>query len=197
MNENEKKEFSILLQEHYGKYIDSSYCDNLADEMEALLDTKYRKPIKQWLHGYTAISDLRIPKIESGNWSLNEIASRLDAEYPNVPAAALLLSLYEEEPNLLSMIIPIADEECFADESFFGEMDLECTTAVLDKETECWMFLAQNTKSENMKKYQLWQVLLSIPELAGIVSYNHAVGTTVELWNDGIFHVIDSSEDDY
>ncbi len=196
MNEDEKKELKIILEEHYGEYMSPSYCEGLCVEIDALLGTKYRRPIKEWINGYTKISDVLVPKIEDGEWSLNEIASRLDEMYPNVPAAALLLFLFEENPNLLSMIIPIAEEECFADEIFVNVDDERCTTAILDKKIKCWTFLAQNTSSEQMKKYQMWQVLLNIPELVPIITYDHILGTNIEMWDDGMYHILAPSEED-
>lgn len=184
--------FELKLNEQYGQYMNQNYCEAFCSEIKSLVDTKYWKSLKEWKNGRINITDVIIPKLsaEEGQWSLIEVATRLCEDYPNIPVAAFLLFLAEENPITLGAILSIAEEFCWADPAFIEQDNTECTCAFLNEEEGQWVFLADDTDPTVLREYQIWQVLLQIPVLAVLISYDHSLGTAIELWNDGIYHVI-------
>ena len=153
------------------------FVDDLSPLLE--IDSKYRHPIKISLDCMDGHS----------TWSLNEVAKRLDANNPNIPVAALLLSLYEEFPVTISEILSVCDEFCWCDERIVVSSTPECSFAYLDTEYEQWFFLNDKANSESLKLHQLWQVLLQITDLAPIISMEWDVGTTIEKGEDKKYHI--------
>ncbi|MBR4026477.1 MAG: hypothetical protein IKJ01_02815 [Lachnospiraceae bacterium] len=178
---------------NYKAYITEDYCNSMCELLEELLKSdSYRKPLIEWKNGKREITDVTLLKFskEEGVWSLNEIASRLDPIHPNIPAAAILLFLAEENILTLSQILSIAEEVCWADPTFLEIENPICTYAFLDEEVEEWVFLMEETEAENLKEYQMWQVLLQVPTLAPLIAYDHILGTHIELGEDDIYYVV-------
>lgn len=162
------------------------------DDLSPLLETnsKYRRPIKEWLNGKSVITEISLDCLDGhSTWSLNEVAKKLDASNPNVPVAALLLSLYEEFPVTISEILSVCDEFCWCDERIIVSFTPECSFAYLDTEYEQWFFLNDKSNTESLKLHQLWQVLLQITDLAPIISMELDVGTTIEKGEDEKYHI--------
>lgn len=177
---------SIILEKlllHYSDIFSNESANMFVDDVWPLLkmNSKYRQPIKEWANSKSIISEISLNCMDGHSvWSLNEIAKRLDSKNPNIPAAALLLSLYEEYPVTISEILSICDEFCWCDESIITSSSPECTFAYLDTGYEQWFFLNEKTNTENIRLHQLWQVLLQITDLAPIISMDWALGTSIE-----------------
>lgn len=192
MNDVEK---STLLQKillYYSDIFSHDSAIRVIDDLSPLLEisSKYRRPIKEWLNGKTVITDISLDCMDGqSTWSLNEIAKRLDANNPNIPVAALLMSLYEEFPVTISEILSVCDEFCWCDERIINSSTPECSFAYLDTEYEQWFFLNDKSNTESLQLHQLWQVLLQITDLAPIISMELAVGTTIEKGEDEIYYI--------
>lgn len=192
MNSEEKNLLMNKMIQNYEAIFSEETVGQFADDIASLLDigSKYRKSIKEWLNGKCNITDVTVKSLDGNSfWSLVEIARKLDAEIPNIPVAALLLSLYEEFPVTLSEVISVCDEICWCDESIITSETPKCVFAYLDKEYEQWFFLGEDSKEENLKCHQLWQVLLQVSDLAPIIVLNHVASTSLELLDDGKFLV--------
>lgn len=186
-----------LLSEHYGRYMDETFCRYMCEEIQRLMTgTRYAEPLKQWMYGITDIAGRVVVKIDCRDeWSLLDLAGSLDKKFPNIPAAAVLLSLAEEYPRTMSTILYVAAKECDADYRMTIDDNLQCTTAILDTETGLWAFFAEDSKPEYFRPFQMWQVLLNQYTLAPLISYDHELGTRIELWNDGRYHIIPPQEE--
>lgn len=181
-----------LLSEHYGRYMDETFCGYMCDEILRLMDgTRYSESLKQWMHGIIDINEKIVIKINGKEaWSLLKVAESLDEDFPNIPAAAVLLNLAEEYPLTMSTILSVAAKECDADYRMTIDENIPCTAAILDTETRLWTFFAEDSKPEYFRPFQMWQVLLNQDTLAPLISYDHELGTRIELWNDGRYHII-------
>ena len=204
INEKHKRVDSMKL--YYGNLYSEESIEMLLRDIDSLMDSesKYRKSIKEWMNGKSEITDVTLETLETlelkkgsydeeqefEEWSLCAIAKTLDERHPNIPVAALLLSLYEEYPVTLSEIIPIASIPCYADERIVLSDNPVCDIASLDQEAEEWFFLMTDTESAQVHEYQMWQVLTQVASLAPIICMNHELGTCVEMWEDGCYHII-------
>lgn len=192
MNSEEKELLINKMLQHYEDIFSKVTVEQFVKDIASLLDigSKYRKSIKEWLNGKCNITDVTVKSLDGNSfWSLVEIAKELDDEIPNIPVAALLMSLYEEFPVTLSEVLSVCGEICWCDESIITSESPKCVFAYLDEEYEQWFFLGEDSNEENLKCHQLWQVLLQISDLAPIIVFNHVAGTTLELLDDGKFLV--------
>ena len=197
MNTTEEKRLLEKMSLCYGAFYSPEELENIVCDIAPLLqpDSKYRKPIKEWMNGKTAGSEIQLTCLDGESvWSLQAIARNLHENIPNVPVAALLLSAYEEFPIILSQIIPIAAETCWCDGRILRDESPVCTAAELDKETEQWFFLLPDTQPQDLVFCQLWQVLTQVPALAPIIFLEHEPGTLVERWEDGRYRILPPEE---
>ncbi|MBR1912461.1 MAG: hypothetical protein IJ828_08925 [Treponema sp.] len=193
MNYEEKKNLIEKMLMHYGEIFSPESAESFVNELSPLLqpNSKYRRPIKEWMNGKTEIIDITLPCLDNiSSWSLVQIAQKLDQNTPNIPVAAFLLSLYEEFPITLSEILSVCEEFCWCDESIICADKPECSFAYLDEEYEQWFFLNDSSSTDNLKSHQLWQVLLQMSIFAPIIMLEHELGTTVELYDDGKYYII-------
>ena len=192
MNSTEKTALIEKLLSYYSDIFSIESANEFANDLSLLMevDSKYRRPIKEWINGKANFTDISLDCMDGqSTWSLNEVAKRLDSNNPNIPVAALLLSLYEEFPVTISEILSVCDEFCWCDERIIISSTPECSFAYLDTEYEQWFFLNDKTYTESLKLHQLWQVLLQITDLAPIISMEWDVGTTIEKGEDGEYHI--------
>lgn len=192
MTDAEKNTFIQKVLFHYSDIFSYDSAMMFAEDISPLLDlsSKYRRPIKEWINGKATITEVSLDCLDGqSTWSLNEIAQRLDHNKPNVPVAALLLSLYEEFPVTISEILSVCDEYCWCDEKIIISSMPECSFAYLDNEYEQWFFLNDKSNTESLKLHQLWQVLLQIMDLAPIISMEWDIGTTIEKHEDEKYYV--------
>lgn len=190
MRAAEKKRLLEKMTLCYGELYAPEDLLSMVSDIELLLemDSKYRKPIKEWLNDKSEVSEVLLTCLDGEkSWSLREIAKKLHPQTPNIPVAALLLALYEEFPVTLSQIIPIAEETCWCDGRILRAADPVCTAAELDKETEQWFFLLPDTTPENLVFCQLWQVLTQVATLTPVIFMENEPGTLVKLRENGCY----------
>lgn len=198
MNISDREQLKVRISENYKNIMSAEYIEVFLDDLEPLMDKNmsFRKIIKQWLLGKNSDDDIVMVALDGEQeWSLREIATRLHERAPNIPAAALLLDFYREHPVTMSMILSIAEEECHCDERILLSDDPVCTFAYLDPETEQWFFTNEESEVSDMRKCQMWQVLVAVPELAEIVCYDYGLGTGV-IFEDGQYTVYEIEEPD-
>lgn len=131
--------------------------------------------LKEWMNGKKCFHDYIL-----NDFSLVELACRLDEKNPNIPVAILIFYLEENCDYKYRALTVVADAICVCDYHLLkGEL---CKYAI--KDDGVWYFLNDNQKTENMQECQMWQVLLLNPGLIIQMTYDYADGTTIILQED-------------
>lgn len=198
MNISDREQLKVKISENYKNIMSEKYIEAFLNDLESLMakSMSSRKNIKRWLLGKNSDDDIVMAALDGEHeWSLRDIAARLQKSPPNIPAAVLLLDLYRDYPVTMSMILSIAEEECYCDEKILLSDDPRCTFAYLNPDAERWIFSNDASEAHNIQKCQMWQILIAVPELAEIISYDYRLGTCV-IYEDHEYTVYEIDDPD-
>lgn len=176
MNDNLKR----LAERMYSKYnyiLENEDCYDLAEDILIACSEKpdYMIPLKEWMNGKTKFQDYAL-----FGFSLVDLAYRLDGKTPNIPIAILIFYLEETVESKYRALTVVADRYCVCDINILkGSL---CKFAIKDKGV--WYFLDNDQRTENVKKCQMWEVLLLNPSLIIQMTYSHTDGTVISLQDD-------------
>ena len=175
-----------LAEKMYQKYknlMDQDGCFELAEDIlwACANNTSYAVSLKEWLNGKTFFHDYEVH-----DFSLVDLAYRLDPQNPNIPVSILILSLERQEESSYRGLPAVADQMCVCDIALLkGQL---CKYAI--KEAGNWYFLLKNKTDLQLKKCQMWQVLLLNPHLILPIAYDHPDNTAIVLQDDGSYLII-------
>lgn len=174
------------LEEDYGELLTEKDCWDLAEDIGLVMEEeRFKRPVTEWLNGKLEYTDVVV-----NGFSLVEVAHSLNEERPNIPVAALLLYLEENQPDPYRAIAAVAGQPCVADRRLI-EDGLPCGFAVRSEE-EWFFFLEEEQAAEWLREYQLWQILLLNPRLTLQTAYDHPDGTALVLQEDGSYLIADA-----
>ena len=175
-----------LTEKVYQKYGNALNMDDCSDLAEDILyacnaNTDYEVPLKEWMNGKNYFHDYAVH-----DFSLVELASRLNPKHPNIPVAILILYLEGQEYSGYRGLSAIADQGCICDSELLNGQP--CKYAI--KEDGNWYFLLTDKRNVILKECQMWQVLLLNPKLILQAAYDHPDNTALILQEDGGYLIV-------
>lgn len=183
-----EKEIAKKMYLHYNSLLSEKDCKDLAEDiMESMKEKKYNKLLDEWLNDSQTYTDIKVR-----GFSLVEIAKKLDKNHPNIPIAVLLCYLTENNSLEYQCILPIASEKCLGDYKLVEDGKV-CQTAIFKDEN--WFLFSDDTKSDDLREYQKWQILILNPLLAPQLAYEHKNNTAIYLQNDGRYLITEIDEE--
>lgn len=162
---------------NYNYILDMKDCYDLAEDILTACDEKpqFMVLLKEWMNGKTKFHDYVLH-----DFSLIELACRLDEKTPNIPIAILIFYLEDTAESEYRALTVVAHQQCVCDRCLLkGEL---CKFAIKDEDV--WYFLNDNQNSNDLRECQMWQVLLLNPKLIIQMTYDHRDGTAMILQDD-------------
>lgn len=171
------------MYQKYGKILKREDCYDLAEDiLSACNEHKdYEVSLKEWMNGKKFFRDYMVH-----DFSLVELASRLDSTHPNIPVAILILYLEEQENSEYRGLPAIAERKCVCDIELLNGQP--CKYAI--KKDNIWYFFLTDKKDANLKECQMWQILLLNPKLILQSAYDHPDNTALILQEDGGYLIV-------
>lgn len=179
MNINKNK----LIERMFDKYnycLKKIDCEDLSDDLISIVNESniFLTPLQEWINGKRVFTDVRI-----NDFSLVELAFKLDSTNPNIPIAVLVLWLESQENAAYHGLAAVAEYDCVANPQII--LWAKCEVAIFSDEK--WFFMLNDQEDDELKKYQAWQILLLNPTLIIQVAYEHPNNTSLILQNDGSY----------
>lgn len=185
----------VLSQEKLAEKMENSYsyilgkedCFDLAEDILRACDdnASFMVILKEWMNGKT-----RFHNYVLHNFSLIELAYRLDEQIPNIPIAILIFYLEETAEDKYRALTVVAHQYCVCDKQvLIGEL---CKFAIKDE--NIWYFLSNNQKKQDLRECQMWQVLLLNPRLIIQMTYDHENGTAIILQDDYSYMIVTEAD---
>lgn len=161
----------------YSYILDMDDCYDLAEDVLTACDEKpqFMLILKEWMNGKTKFHDYIF-----NDFSLIELACRLDEKTPNIPIAILIFYLEDKVESEYRALTVVAHQKCVCDRLLLkGEL---CKFAI--KDDGIWYFMNDNQNSDNLRECQMWQILLLNPGLIIQMTYDYRDGTAIILQED-------------
>lgn len=166
--------------DNYNFYLNKNDCEDLAEDILSIANTsdEFALPLQEWLNGKRTFTDVVV-----NDFSLVELASRLDEAHPNIPVAILILWLESQEDKVHHGLAAVADLVCVANPQIV--LGTRCEYAIYSDDV--WYFMLSDQKQDELREYQAWQILLLNPEMIIQVAYEHPNNTSLILQEDGSY----------
>lgn len=171
------------MYDKYSRYLSKRDCKDLTEDIINMVGRygEFKTPLLEWLNGKRGFTDVVV-----NGFSLLELAYSLDDIFPNIPVAILILGLEKDSSFVYHGLAAIAGDNCLANPRIIlGE---RCEYAIY--KDNIWSFMLKNQTVEELRMYQLWQVLLLNPGLIVQVAYDHKDETALILQENGSYLVL-------